>query len=56
MHQPSGDVTVTEDEFPRLGSVIANFQKLRPCFKKDGSVTPANASGLQSHLTACATD
>ena len=41
-----GDTVVEEDEYPRHGSVIENFAKLRPAFSKDGTVTAGNASGL----------
>ncbi|MCZ6863724.1 MAG: acetyl-CoA C-acetyltransferase [Alphaproteobacteria bacterium] len=41
-----GDTVVAEDEYPRHGSVIENFSKLRPAFSKDGTVTAGNASGL----------
>ena len=34
------------DEFPRFGSTIEGMAKVRPAFKKDGTVTAANASGL----------
>ena len=41
-----GDTVVEADEYPRHGSVIENFTKLRPAFAKDGTVTAGNASGL----------
>jgi len=41
-----GDVTVDKDEYIRHGATLENMQKLRPAFTKDGSVTAANASGL----------
>lgn len=34
------------DEFPRFGATIEGMAKLRPAFKKDGTVTAGNASGL----------
>jgi len=34
------------DEFPRAGVTAEKLSKLRPAFKKDGTVTAANASGL----------
>lgn len=34
------------DEFPRHGATIEQMQKLKPAFKKDGTVTAANASGI----------
>lgn len=41
-----GDTIVDKDEYIRHGATLANMQKLRPAFTKDGSVTAANASGL----------
>ncbi len=41
-----GDIVVDKDEYIRHGAVIENMQKLRPAFTKEGSVTAANASGI----------
>ncbi|WP_298973955.1 acetyl-CoA C-acetyltransferase [uncultured Roseobacter sp.] len=41
-----GDTVVDQDEYIRHGATIDAMQKLRPAFTKDGSVTAANASGL----------
>ena len=41
-----GDISVDKDEYIRHGATIENMQKLRPAFAKDGSVTAANASGI----------
>lgn len=41
-----GDIEVKDDEYIRHGASIESMQKLRPAFTKDGSVTAANASGL----------
>ncbi|MEO0944398.1 MAG: acetyl-CoA C-acetyltransferase [Pseudomonadota bacterium] len=41
-----GDIVVDKDEYIRHGATLENMQKLRPAFTKDGSVTAANASGL----------
>ncbi len=41
-----GDVVVENDEYIRHGATIDAMQKLRPAFAKEGSVTAANASGL----------
>ncbi|MGL4791590.1 MAG: acetyl-CoA C-acyltransferase, partial [Anaerotignaceae bacterium] len=42
-----GDVTVSEDEYPKHGTTMENLQKLRAVFKKDGgTVTAGNASGI----------
>lgn len=45
--QRKGDpVLFDRDEFPRAGVTAEGLGKLRPAFKKDGTVTAANASGL----------
>ena len=41
-----GDITVDQDEYIRHGATMDAMQKLRPAFTKDGSVTAANASGI----------
>lgn len=41
-----GDIVVDKDEYIRHGATLESMQKLRPAFTKDGSVTAANASGL----------
>ena len=41
-----GPVVFDTDEHVRKGAKIEDFQKLRPAFKKDGSVTAGNASGI----------
>ena len=41
-----GDIVVDKDEYIRHGATIEAMQKLRPAFIKDGTVTAANASGL----------
>ena len=47
-----GDIVVDSDEYIRHGATIENMQKLRPAFTKDGSVTAANASGLNDGAAA----
>ena len=47
-----GDITVDSDEYIRHGATIEAMQKLRPAFTKDGSVTAANASGLNDGAAA----
>ncbi|WP_028403041.1 acetyl-CoA C-acetyltransferase [Ectobacillus panaciterrae] len=48
-----GQVTVfAQDEFPRFGATAEGLGKLRPAFKKDGSVTAANASGINDGAAA----
>jgi len=45
--QKKGDPKVFDtDEFPRFGATLEGFEKLRPAFKKDGTVTAGNASGI----------
>ena len=34
------------DEYPKMGSTIEKLSKLKPAFKKDGTVTAGNASGI----------
>ncbi len=41
-----GDIVVDSDEYIRHGATMEAMQKLRPAFARDGSVTAANASGL----------
>ena len=41
-----GETVVDQDEYIRHGATIEAMQKLRPAFTKEGSVTAANASGL----------
>lgn len=47
-----GDVTVDQDEYIRHGATIEAMEKLRPAFVKDGTVTAANASGLNDGAAA----
>lgn len=45
--QKKGDpIIVDTDEYPKAGTSMDGLAKLRPAFKKDGTVTAANASGL----------
>ncbi len=45
--QRKGDpIVVADDEYPKHGSTIEKLTKLRPAFKKDGTVTAGNASGI----------
>ncbi|MDO4792708.1 MAG: acetyl-CoA C-acetyltransferase [Filifactor alocis] len=41
-----GDVVVDKDEFIKPGMTMEKLAKLKPAFKKDGSVTAGNASGI----------
>ncbi|MDA9136333.1 acetyl-CoA C-acetyltransferase [Ascidiaceihabitans sp.] len=47
-----GDIIVDADEYIRHSATIAAMQKLRPAFAKEGSVTAANASGLNDGAAA----
>ncbi len=47
-----GDIVVEDDEYIRHGATIEAMQKLRPAFAKDGSVTAANASGINDGAAA----
>jgi acetyl-CoA C-acetyltransferase len=45
-------VVVEQDEFPRAGVTAESLAKLKPAFKKDGTVTAANASGINDGAAA----
>jgi acetyl-CoA C-acetyltransferase len=47
-----GDTIVDQDEYIRAGATIESLQGLKPAFKKDGTVTAANASGLNDGAVA----
>jgi acetyl-CoA C-acetyltransferase len=47
-----GDTVIDKDEFIREGVVVASLAGLRPAFKKEGTVTAANASGLNDGAAA----
>ena len=46
------DLVFAQDEFPRPGVVAEKLARLRPAFKKDGTVTAANASGINDGAAA----
>lgn len=51
--QRKGDpIVVDTDEYPRFGTTIEALAKLRPAFKKDGTVTAGNASGINDGAAA----
>ena len=51
--QKKGDpVRVDTDEYPRAGTTVDTLAGLRPAFKKDGSVTAGNASGINDGAAA----
>ena len=45
-------VIVDQDEFPRFGATMEGLGKLRPAFKKDGTVTAASSSGINDGAAA----
>jgi acetyl-CoA C-acetyltransferase len=47
-----GDAIVDQDEYIRHGATIDAMQKLRPAFDKEGTVTAANASGINDGAAA----
>ena len=47
-----GDTIVADDEYIRPGVTIDSVSGVRPAFKKDGTVTAANASGLNDGAAA----
>ncbi|MGE7093014.1 acetyl-CoA C-acetyltransferase [Lysinibacillus sp. NPDC048646] len=51
--QRKGEAIIFDkDEFPRAGVTAEALSKLRPAFKKEGSVTAANASGINDGAAA----
>lgn len=45
--QRKGDpIIVDTDEYPKFGTTLEKLGKLKPAFKKDGTVTAGNASGI----------
>ncbi|HKY81997.1 MAG TPA: acetyl-CoA C-acetyltransferase [Sphingobium sp.] len=47
-----GDTIVDADEYIRAGATLQAMQALRPAFKKDGTVTAGNASGINDGAAA----
>ena len=47
-----GDTIVADDEYIRSGATLGGVAGLKPAFKKDGTVTAANASGLNDGAAA----
>ena len=52
VHQRKADIVFDTDEFPRDGVTVESIAKLRPAFQKDGTVTAANASGINDGAAA----
>lgn len=51
--QRKGDPLVVDtDEFPRFGATVEGLGKLRPAFKKDGTVTAGSSSGINDGAAA----
>ncbi len=46
------EIIVDKDEFPRAGVTADSLAKLKPAFKPDGTVTAANASGINDGAAA----
>jgi acetyl-CoA C-acetyltransferase len=47
-----GDIVVDQDEYIRHGATLGSVSGLKPAFSKDGTVTAANASGLNDGAAA----
>lgn len=47
-----GSVVVDTDEYPKAGTTLEKLQGLRTAFKKDGTVTAGNASGINDGAAA----
>ncbi len=47
-----GDIVIDKDEYIRFGANIEAMSGMRPAFTKDGSVTAANASGINDGAAA----
>ncbi|MBV9637418.1 MAG: acetyl-CoA C-acetyltransferase [Methylobacteriaceae bacterium] len=47
-----GDIIVDQDEYIRPGTTLESVSKLKPAFAKDGTVTAANASGINDGAAA----
>ncbi|QNA84588.1 acetyl-CoA C-acetyltransferase [Sphingomonas sp. So64.6b] len=47
-----GDTIVSDDEYIRSGVTLESVSGVKPAFKKDGTVTAANASGLNDGAAA----
>lgn len=47
-----GETVVDTDEHPTFGTTMESLAKLKPAFKKDGTVTAGNASGINDAASA----
>jgi acetyl-CoA C-acetyltransferase len=51
--QKKGGVKILDtDEFPRFGTTLETLSAMKPAFKKDGTVTAGNASGINDGAAA----
>lgn len=51
--QRKGDpIVIDQDEFPRFGTTMESISKLKPAFKKDGTVTVGSSSGINDAAAA----
>ena len=51
--QKKGDpIAFEKDEYPRAGTTVEKLAALKPAFKKDGTVTAGNASGINDGAAA----
>jgi 3-oxoadipyl-CoA thiolase len=48
---PDGSI-FAKDEYPRTGTTLASVAKLKPAFRKDGTVTAASSSGINDGAAA----
>ncbi len=46
------DLVFDQDEYPKVGSTVEKLAGLKPAFKKDGTITAGNASGLNDGAAA----
>lgn len=55
VHVPTrkGEIIFDLDEYPKQGVKAEDLGKLKPAFKKDGTVTAANASGINDGAAMC---
>ena len=47
-----GSILFVQDEYPKTNATPAGLAKLNPVFRKDGTVTPGNASGMNNGASA----
>lgn len=47
-----GEIVVDTDEHPTFGTTMESLDRLKPAFKKDGTVTAGNASGINDAASA----